>query len=65
MLAGRGKTIILLILAPIAIYLGVLNLVDRAEFKQPEDGLDLVQTSAGVQVKGTTSATAPVGIQPG
>jgi len=65
MLLGRGKTIILLILAPVALYLGVLNLVDRTDFKQPVDGLDLVQTAAGVQVKGTVSAKAPVGIRPG
>jgi hypothetical protein len=65
MVLGRGKTILLLILAPIAIYVGVLNLADRVDWKQPVDGLKLVQEAAGVQVKRVTSEQVPVGIRPG
>jgi signal transduction histidine kinase len=65
MLSGRGKTILLLILAPIAIYVGILNLVDRANWKQPYDGLKLVQGPAGAEVKERGSANLPAGIEPG
>ena len=65
MVLGRGKAILLLILAPIAIYVGVLNLADRVDWKQPLDGLRLVQETAGVQVQRVTSDQVPVGIRPG
>lgn len=65
MLSVRGKTILLLILAPVAIYVGVLNLVDRVNWKQPDDGLKLTQVLKAVEVEEASSAAVAAGIRPG
>ena len=65
MITGRTKTILLLILAPLAIYLGVLNLADRADWKQPYDGLTLRQSADGVEVTSVTTPLASMGIDQG
>ncbi|UCF39176.1 MAG: PAS domain S-box protein [Acidobacteriota bacterium] len=47
---ARVKTILLLVLVPVSVYIGVLNLLDRLDWKTPSDGLDLIQTVNGVKV---------------
>lgn len=46
----RLKSALILIAAPLAIYLGLLNLVDRARFATPSDGFVWKQTEQGLVV---------------
>ena len=46
----RLHTVVVLLLTGAAVYLGLLNLADRLEWKQPWDGIQWVQTSRGLQV---------------
>jgi PAS domain S-box-containing protein len=66
MLSGRGKTLLVLVLAPLAIYLGLLNLNERLEWKQPFDGIKLEQTEDGAEVTAIlVPASHSLGIRPG
>lgn len=48
---GRFKTVLLLGLIPVVVYLAVLNISDRLDWKTPADGLAVVQTEEGLVVK--------------
>lgn len=47
----RLKSVLVLALSGLAIYLGVLNLVDRVSWKQPWEGIAWSQTQEGVKAK--------------
>ena len=46
----RLQTVAVLLLTGAAVYLGLLNLADRLEWKQPWDGVQWTQTSRGLEV---------------
>ena len=52
---ARFKTILVLVLSAIFVYVGLLNLVDRREWRTPWDGINWIQTPKGVEVKSLKS----------
>ena len=49
----NSKVVLVLLLSALAVYIGLLNLVDRMEWKTPSDGVSWIQTDRGVEVKST------------
>ena len=52
------KIVSVLILSSLSVYLGVLNLVDRTQWKQASDGIVWAQTSRGVEARSVIEARA-------
>ncbi len=48
--AGRVKAVLILVSAPLFVYLALLNLSDRSKWKTPQDGLVFSQTERGVEL---------------
>ena len=46
----HSKVVLVLVLLGLSLHLGVLNLLDRMEWKRPSDGVSWTQTRAGVKV---------------
>ena len=57
----NSKVVLVLLLSALAVYIGLLNLVDRMEWKTPSDGVSWVQTDRGVEVKSTEISPPPTG----
>ena len=49
----HSKVVLVLLLSALAVYIGLLNLLDRMEWKTPSDGVSWIQTDRGVEVKST------------
>ena len=49
----HSKLVLVLLLSALAVYIGLLNLLDRMEWKTPSDGVSWIQTGRGVEVKST------------
>jgi len=49
----HSKVVVVLLLSALAVYIGLLNLLDRIEWKTPSDGVTWIQTDRGVEVKST------------
>ncbi len=49
----NSKVVLVLLLSALAVYIGLLNLLDRMEWKTPSDGVSWIQTDRGVEVKST------------
>ncbi|MDA2928442.1 ATP-binding protein [Acidobacteria bacterium AH-259-O06] len=47
----RSTTVLVLILSALSIYVGLLNLLDRMQWREPSDGVNWTQTPRGVEVK--------------
>ena len=65
---SRLKTVVVLLLSGGALYLGVLNLVDRNQWQQATDGIQWTESPRGVEIDGFTSQTEisdPMSLQPG
>ena len=57
----NSKVVLVLLLSALAVYIGLLNLVDRMEWKTPSDGVSWIQTDRGVEVKSTEISPPPTG----
>ena len=55
--SGRIKAIIILVSAPLFVYLALLNLSDRSKWKTPQDGLVFSQTEEGVELASVDAST--------
>ena len=55
---GRIRTILIFLMAPLAVYLAILNLVDRVTFRTPSDGFVWEQTDEGLRVLESKSSSA-------
>ena len=49
----HSKLVLVLLLSALAVYIGLLNLLDRREWETPSDGVSWIQTDRGVEVKST------------
>ncbi len=49
----HSKVVLVLLFSALAVYIGLLNLLDRMEWKTPSDGVSWIQTDRGVEVKST------------
>ena len=49
----HSKVVLVLLLSALAVYIGLLNLLDRMEWKTPSDGVSWIQTNQGVEVEST------------
>ena len=50
------KTVSVLVLSGLSVYLGLLNLLDRMEWRVPADGVRWTQTPEGVEVEAVVSS---------
>ena len=57
----HSKVVLVLLLSALAVYIGLLNLLDRMEWKTPSDGVSWIQTDRGVEVKSTEIAPLTTG----
>ena len=64
-LSGRLRSLLILTLAPVLVYLGVLNLADRIQWKSPIDGIEWEQSDKGVVVTEVAAAPLDSIIEPG
>lgn len=48
----RSKTVLVLILTGLSVYVGLVNVADRLSWRQPSDGLYWTQTPEGIEVRG-------------
>jgi PAS domain S-box-containing protein len=55
--SGRIKGILILVSAPLFVYLALLNLSDRSKWKTPQDGLVFSQTERGIELAFVDSST--------
>ncbi len=44
---GRARTIFILIVAPVLVYLSLVNIADRSSWRTPSDGLAWTQGESG------------------
>ncbi len=49
----HSKVVLVLLFSAFAVYIGLLNLLDRMEWEMPSDGVSWIQTDRGVEVKST------------
>ncbi len=61
MSSSRLKSVLVLVLSGSALYLGVLNLVDRSRWQQASDGVEWSESLRGVEVAGFTSQSLATG----
>ena len=47
----HSKVVLVLLLSALAVYIGLLNLLDRLEWETPSDGVSWIQTDRGVEVR--------------
>ncbi len=64
-LSGRLRSLLILTLAPVLVYLGVLNLADRIQWKSPIDGIQWEQSDQGVVVTEVSNSPLEAIIKPG
>lgn len=64
MRSGRVKTLLILIAAPLLVYLALVNIADRIQWKVPSDGMRWGQGKDGVEVIGAVDAQLPPEISP-
>jgi PAS domain S-box-containing protein len=57
----HSKVVLVLLLSALTVYIGLLNLLDRMEWKTPSDGVSWIQTDRGVEVKSTKIAPPTTG----
>ena len=58
---SRFKTVLVLVLSGGALYLGVLNLVDRSQWQQATDGIQWKESLRGVEIDGFTPQSEVIG----
>lgn len=63
--SGRVKTLLILIAAPLLVYLALVNITDRIQWKVPSDGLQWAQGSDGVEVVASDEAPLSALVSPG
>jgi two-component system, NtrC family, sensor kinase len=63
--SGRIKTLLVLSLAPVLLYLGLLNVVDRAQWKTTADGIHWSQGDTGLRVAAVESDVLRVVLREG
>ena len=61
MFSSRLKAILVLLLSGCALYLGVLNVVDRSRWQQASDGVEWRESQRGLEVAGFTSQSVASG----
>ena len=54
--SGRAKTLLILIAAPLLVYLALVNIADRIQWKIPSDGIRWGQQKDGVEVLDAAAA---------
>ncbi|MEJ2080765.1 MAG: ATP-binding protein [Acidobacteriota bacterium] len=65
MRSGRVRTLLILIAAPLLVYLALVNIADRITWKVPSDGIPWAEGKDGVEVAAVSGIQLPPEVSPG
>ena len=65
MRSGRVRTLLILIAAPLLVYLALVNIADRITWKVPSDGIRWAEGKDGVEVAVASGVQLPPEVSPG